>query len=236
MQRYAGHSWTRACRGSPKSLRSPSYTFLVTASKSTITPTSEQEYIEKVRGKRFTCTECGKCCTGKGEVWVDTNDIRRLADRLNIKTEIFLSRYVKSYTRKPGYWLLRSQRNPTQVWLHLQEARMHDVSAGMILAVSLQRSYCLILTLDVHMQDCIFLRDGLCTVHDAKPLQCATYPWWPDLMSQNEWNLEREQVCEGIDHQDAQECDAVRAAAQLKAATEFFAQRDASRPSRQANA
>ena len=123
--------------------------FLVTASKSTITPPPEREYIEKVRGKRFTCTECGKCCTGKGEVWVDTNDIGRLVDRLNIKTEIFLSRYVKSYTRKPGYWLLRSQRNPTQVWLHLQEPRMHDVSAGMTLAVYLQRSYCLIFTLGV---------------------------------------------------------------------------------------
>jgi Fe-S-cluster containining protein len=195
----------------------------------------EQEYIKKVKGKRFTCTECGKCCTGKGEVWMDTHDIERLADRLSIKTEIFLSRYVKSYTRKPGYWLLRSQRNPTQVWLHLRESICMK-SPETTLAFSMQRLHSLILMHGVHMQDCIFLRDGLCTVHDAKPLQCATYPWWPDLMSQSEWNLEREQVCEGINHQEAQECDAAQAAAQLKAATDFFAQRDASRASRQVNA
>lgn len=82
------------------------------------------------------------------------------------------------------------------------------------------------------VQDCIFLKDGLCSVHDAKPLQCLTYPWWPDLMHQAEWELEREQTCEGMDHADAQECDAVQAATQLQAATEFFARRDASRPSR----
>lgn len=70
-------------------------------------------------------------------------------------------------------------------------------------------------------------------MHDVKPLQCVTYPWWPDLMDQPEWEREREQVCEGMDHEEAQECDALQAAAHLKAATEFFAERDASRPARQ---
>ena len=49
-------------------------------------------------------------------------------------------------------------------------------------------------------------------------------------MSQAEWEVEREQVCEGFDHTDAEECDEVQAATQLKAATEFFARRDATRP------
>ena len=51
-------------------------------------------------------------------------------------------------------------------------------------------------------------------------------------MSQADWELEREQTCEGLNHADAQECDAVQAATQLKAATEFFARRDASRPTK----
>lgn len=85
------------------------------------------------------------------------------------------------------------------------------------------------------LQDCIFLKDGLCSVHDAKPLQCVTYPWWPDLMAQSEWDAEREQVCEGMDHETAQECNALEAAAKLQAATEFFAERDASKSARRSS-
>ena len=30
------------------------------------------------------------------------------------------------------------------------------------------------------MQRCVFLgEDNLCTVHTVRPLQCATYPFWP---------------------------------------------------------
>jgi len=51
-------------------------------------------------------------------------------------------------------------------------------------------------------------------------------------MNDFDWALERDQVCEGLDHEDAKECDAVHAATQLQAATEFMADRDASRPGR----
>ena len=29
---------------------------------------------------------------------------------------------------------------------------------------------------------CSFLRDGGCGVHAAKPLQCRTFPYWPELL------------------------------------------------------
>ncbi len=45
--------------------------------------------------------------------------------------------------------------------------------------------------------------------------------------------LEREQVCKGLVRKDAKECNAVQAAAQLNAATEYMARWDASRPARQ---
>ena len=41
------------------------------------------------------------------------------------------------------------------------------------------------------------------------------------------WQEEAASTCEGLNHQDAAEQDTARAAAQLKAATEHFAQRDA---------
>lgn len=46
--------------------------------------------------------------------------------------------------------------------------------------------------------DCVFLKDKKCQVYGARPLQCRTYPWWPqNLRSQHSWE-ETSQVCEGI--------------------------------------
>lgn len=46
---------------------------------------------------------------------------------------------------------------------------------------------------------CPLLGEEGCTVHDIKPAQCATYPFWPEVMeSPASWH--REGVyCEGID-------------------------------------
>jgi Fe-S-cluster containining protein len=35
---------------------------------------------------------------------------------------------------------------------------------------------------------CVFLKDGGCGVHPAKPTQCRTFPFWPELVeSAQEW-------------------------------------------------
>jgi Fe-S-cluster containining protein len=52
----------------------------------------------------------------------------------------------------------------------------------------------------VHSQACIFLEGKACTVYDARPVQCRTYPWWfSNLRDAEDWQEERE-LCEGIDH------------------------------------
>jgi len=43
---------------------------------------------------------------------------------------------------------------------------------------------------------CIFLRDGRCTVYDARPLLCATYPFWLRL-GEHGFELEVSE-CEGL--------------------------------------
>lgn len=69
--------------------------------------------------------------------------------------------------------------------------------------------------------DCIFLRaDNKCGIYGARPLQCSTYPWWPELMGDRAWAAEAEMVCEGIGHPEAPPLDVAGAAAQLKAQTE----------------
>ena len=46
--------------------------------------------------------------------------------------------------------------------------------------------------------DCIFLTDRGCSVYEARPVQCTTYPFWPDILESNEnWNKEGKS-CPGI--------------------------------------
>jgi uncharacterized protein len=52
-------------------------------------------------------------------------------------------------------------------------------------------------------KDCVFLKDGGCSIYDARPTQCRTYPFWPDIMRAPEvWQQEAEQ-CPGIGVEDA---------------------------------
>ena len=110
--------------------------------------------------------QCGACCTGSGDVWVNEADTRRIAGHLRVKEADFLRRYTKKYTRKSGWWLLRStgqnQALPCACARSLPMAAWPDAPAECGCA-----------------QDCIFLgKDNACSVHTCKPLQCTTYPWW----------------------------------------------------------
>ncbi len=59
-----------------------------------------------------------------------------------------------------------------------------------------------------HGFDCVFLDretvpgKAVCSVYEERPLQCRTFPWWPEhLRSERAWNgLERE--CEGVHRGD----------------------------------
>lgn len=46
--------------------------------------------------------------------------------------------------------------------------------------------------------DCVFLKDKKCEVYDARPMQCKTFPWWPENVNSPEsWKLTADE-CEGI--------------------------------------
>ena len=48
---------------------------------------------------------------------------------------------------------------------------------------------------------CIFLKDKKCLVYQARPIQCRTFPWWPEnLNSEESWQLAAKE-CEGINDQ-----------------------------------
>lgn len=51
--------------------------------------------------------------------------------------------------------------------------------------------------------DCVFLKENKCTVYEARPIQCRTFPWWVQhLRDENDWTAAAER-CEGINHPEA---------------------------------
>lgn len=47
---------------------------------------------------------------------------------------------------------------------------------------------------------CVFLdaEANLCTVYDARPTQCRTFPFWPELLRAGRWTAEARRICEGV--------------------------------------
>ena len=46
--------------------------------------------------------------------------------------------------------------------------------------------------------DCVFFRDGRCSVYPVRPLQCRSYPFWPSVLENaDSWNREAGH-CPGI--------------------------------------
>lgn len=95
------------------------------------------------------------------------------------------------------------------VWL--QEEDTHNLSKhfnlsreAFIKKYTRQVGFDVALLEDPQDGDCVFLKDKrFCEVYEARPKQCRTFPWWPDIMkSPSHWEDEKSR-CEGIDHEEA---------------------------------
>ena len=47
-------------------------------------------------------------------------------------------------------------------------------------------------------RDCIFLENHRCSVYEARPRQCRTWPFWPENMKRRVWETEIVPFCAGI--------------------------------------
>jgi len=46
--------------------------------------------------------------------------------------------------------------------------------------------------------DCVFLKDKRCSIYEQRPVQCRTFPWWPELLrSEKAWR-ENNYNCPGM--------------------------------------
>ncbi|MFN7825465.1 MAG: YkgJ family cysteine cluster protein [Pseudobdellovibrionaceae bacterium] len=46
--------------------------------------------------------------------------------------------------------------------------------------------------------DCMFLKNKKCSIYDARPTQCRTWPFWPEVMNAKTWKKEVMSFCPGV--------------------------------------
>lgn len=63
-------------------------------------------------------------------------------------------------------------------------------------------------------QQCFFLRDGGCSIHAVKPVQCRAFPYWPELIDdKREWK-KAGSWCPGIGKGELVQIEAAREVAE----------------------
>ena len=122
-------------------------------------------------GLRFSCTECGKCCTGEpGVVWFEPHEAGGLAAELGISTADFYKDHARLVK---GRFSLKELERPDDSFLPAG----HD---------------CEFLVREPGQ------RRARCRVHKARPQQCKTWPFWPRVLASKEaWEAEAPD-CPGI--------------------------------------
>jgi len=106
-------------------------------------------------GLKFSCTQCGDCCTGRpGFVWVTREEVEAIARFLEVSIEDLRERALR---KVHGRVSLTERANG----------------------------------------DCVFYAKG-CSIYPARPIQCRTFPFWPEnLRSERDWD-EAASECPGM--------------------------------------
>ena len=108
-------------------------------------------------GLRFQCSQCGDCCTGApGYVWVNKEEIAKLAAQVGMTVPDFEAKYVRS--------------------------------------VGVRKSL-----IEYENGDCVFFDTQVrkCTVYEARPRQCRTWPFWDSNVRTEEAWAQTCEVCPG---------------------------------------
>lgn len=118
------------------------------------------------QGLQFTCTQCGNCCTGApGYVWISEVEIERLAAHFQLPEPEIRRRFCRKIGDR---WSLKEQRNPRG-----------DYDCIFLKEVSVAPSNC---TNSTDPTTVIQQTRQVCTAYEARPLQCRTWPFWPEVV------------------------------------------------------
>jgi Fe-S-cluster containining protein len=51
---------------------------------------------------------------------------------------------------------------------------------------------------DLGNPDCLFLKKKRCSIYAARPTQCRTWPFWPEVLNAKTWSKEVASFCPGV--------------------------------------
>lgn len=57
---------------------------------------------------------------------------------------------------------------------------------------------------------CLFLDGQACSVYEARPTQCRTWPFWPENMKPRSWSRAVKTYCPGVDKGEIVSADRIR--------------------------
>ncbi len=112
---------------------------------------------------RFRCTQCGACCTGRGDSYiaVGPREAERIREHLGLSKSWFRRRYL--------------------IWRGAEQRGLRLLENGA----------------------CTFLdSDGRCRIYPVRPVQCRSYPFWPEVVETKSAWLTEALRCEGIGRGD----------------------------------
>lgn len=69
--------------------------------------------------------------------------------------------------------------------------------------------------------DCRFLEGTRCGVYEGRPVQCRTWPFWPEVMSAKTWAKEVKAFCPGVGRGPVVSGDEIRATLAEQTVWEF---------------
>ena len=91
-------------------------------------------------------------------------------------------------------------------FVYLSKKDIKKLSDGIkITQQNIVKNYCQKTDGFIHLKElkknngnCIFLKDNKCTVYKSRPIQCRTWPFWPENMNTKTWNNDISKNCPGI--------------------------------------
>ncbi|HTW95345.1 MAG TPA: YkgJ family cysteine cluster protein [Tepidisphaeraceae bacterium] len=128
-------------------------------------------------GLRFTCTQCGNCCSGKpGHVWISREEVQLLAEHLQLTPAETIEQFCLTIN---GQLTLRERRNRHGdydcIFLRTESSAPQGDGSGPV------------------------FRRRYCGIYPVRPLQCRTWPFWDsNLATEKAWK-QAARTCYGMD-------------------------------------
>lgn len=132
------------------------------------------------QGLSFTCTQCGNCCTGgPGYVWVSDVELRRLAEHLQMPVRDVIEQYCRKIDGRYSFTERLNRGNYDCVFLKEipVDPKAANRSGDDAQVVQTRR---------------------ICTIYPVRPLQCRTWPFWPEVLSSEESWQRASRRCPGM--------------------------------------